>query len=104
MVAAWIRADTGVGPAMASGSQVVSGSWADLPMADQRRSSVIKVATPVLSEVAWGLIEVMEKVLKRENRKAMATPKVISPTLVMMNAFLPAVALISSVYQKPIRA
>ena len=31
MVAAWISADTGVGPAMASGSHTKSGSWADLP-------------------------------------------------------------------------
>ena len=41
MVAAWIRALTGVGPAMASGSQVCSGSCADLPTApaqQQRRS------------------------------------------------------------------
>src|SRR5450756_2363241 len=30
IVAAWIRADTGVGPAMASGSQTYSGIWADL--------------------------------------------------------------------------
>src|SRR5690554_8086814 len=33
MVAAWMSADTGVGPAMASGSQVCSGSCADLPAA-----------------------------------------------------------------------
>ena len=33
MVAAWINAETGVGPAMASASQVCSGSWADLPTA-----------------------------------------------------------------------
>ena len=33
MVAAWIRADTGVGPSMASGSQLNSGIWADLPVA-----------------------------------------------------------------------
>jgi hypothetical protein len=33
MVAAWIRADTGVGPSMASGSQVCRKNWADLPMA-----------------------------------------------------------------------
>ena len=33
MVAAWISAETGVGPSIASGSQVWSGSWADLPMA-----------------------------------------------------------------------
>ena len=33
MVAAWIRAETGVGPSMASGSQVCSRNCADLPMA-----------------------------------------------------------------------
>src|SRR5437764_13083453 len=33
MVAAWMSADTGVGPSMASGSQTYSGSWADLPQA-----------------------------------------------------------------------
>ena len=33
IVAAWIRALTGVGPSMASGSQTYSGSWADLPVA-----------------------------------------------------------------------
>src|ERR1051325_11355762 len=33
MVAAWISAETGVGPSIASGSQVWSGTWADLPMA-----------------------------------------------------------------------
>ena len=33
IVAAWISADTGVGPSMASGSQMYSGSWALLPAA-----------------------------------------------------------------------
>ena len=33
MVAAWMRAETGVGPSMASGSQVCSRNCADLPMA-----------------------------------------------------------------------
>src|SRR5215475_2603506 len=37
MVAAWISAETGVGPSMASGSQVKSGSWADLPQAPGKR-------------------------------------------------------------------
>ena len=31
MVAAWISAEIGVGPGIASGSQVCSGNWADLP-------------------------------------------------------------------------
>ena len=33
MVAAWIKALTGVGPSIASGSQVYNGIWADLPVA-----------------------------------------------------------------------
>src|SRR5947209_841655 len=37
MVAAWMRALTGVGPSMASGSQVWSGSCADLATAPTRR-------------------------------------------------------------------
>ena len=33
IVAAWISADTGVGPSIASGSHTWSGNWADLPIA-----------------------------------------------------------------------
>ena len=38
MVAAWISAETGVGPSMASGSQVCRPSWADLPIAPTKSS------------------------------------------------------------------
>ena len=38
MVAAWIRALTGVGPSIASGSQTYSGICADLPVAPTKRS------------------------------------------------------------------
>ena len=44
MVAAWIRAETGVGPSMASGSQVWSGSCADLATAPTSSSSAIQLA------------------------------------------------------------
>src|SRR3954466_14385622 len=37
MVAAWIRAEIGVGPSIESGSQTCSGNWADLPMAPMNR-------------------------------------------------------------------
>ena len=47
MVAAWINAETGVGPAMASGSQTYSGSCADLPTAPTNSSAAMPVA------VAW---------------------------------------------------
>ena len=45
MVAAWISADTGVGPAIASGSHTCSGICADLPQAPRRSSSAIVVVS-----------------------------------------------------------
>ena len=44
MVAAWIRAETGVGPAIASGSQTYSGICADLPQAPKNSNSPIPVS------------------------------------------------------------
>src|SRR5881392_2144170 len=45
MVAAWMRADTGVGPSMASGSHTYNGSCADLPTAprNSRRQMAVTV-------------------------------------------------------------
>jgi len=43
-VAAWIRADTGVGPSIASGNQICKPICADLPKAPQKRSSAITVS------------------------------------------------------------
>ena len=52
IVAAWIRALAGVGPSMASGSQLKRGNWADLPKAPSNRKSDIDVmvdsATPLV--------------------------------------------------------
>ncbi len=42
MVAAWISAETGVGPSIASGSQVCSRNCADLPIAPMNRSRQIE--------------------------------------------------------------
>ena len=44
MVAAWMSADTGVGPAMASGNHRYSGNWADLPMAPTNNMTAMNVA------------------------------------------------------------
>ena len=46
IVAAWIRAETGVGPAMASGSQVRSGICADLPVAPMNKRTATEVSPP----------------------------------------------------------
>ena len=48
MVAAWIRALTGVGPAMASGSQTYKGICADLPVAPTNSSKAMAVIQPAL--------------------------------------------------------
>src|SRR5207237_505018 len=44
IVAAWMSAETGVGPSIASGSQTWSGNWADFPHAPMKRSRAIPVA------------------------------------------------------------
>ena len=50
MVAAWMRAEIGVGPSIESGSQTWSGTWADFPIAPTKRRRQITViaghATP----------------------------------------------------------
>src|SRR5512145_3062051 len=45
IVAAWISADTGVGPAIASGSQVYSGICALLPAQPRKKNRPIAVMT-----------------------------------------------------------
>ena len=44
IVAAWIKALTGVGPSMASGSHTYSGICADFPVAPTNSSSAIAVS------------------------------------------------------------
>jgi len=42
MVAAWIKAETGVGPSIASGSQVCNPICADFPIAPMKSKKLIK--------------------------------------------------------------
>src|SRR6202012_4610194 len=59
MVAAWIRADTGVGPSMASGNHVCRKNWADLPMAPTNRKQAARARAdqdwPANSQVVLAL-------------------------------------------------
>src|SRR5690625_278456 len=48
IVAAWVSADTGVGPAIASPNQACSGTWADLPHAASSSTKPMTVSTPSL--------------------------------------------------------
>src|SRR5215203_4566668 len=73
MVAAWIRAETGVGPSMASSSQDCNGTCADLPQAPSSNS--------------------------RPRTVARVVP--MSPTRLTTKAFLAAVAAVGLCCQKP---
>src|SRR6185312_7042175 len=49
MVAAWIRAEIGVGPSIESGSHTCRGTCADLPMAPTNR----QMQMSVIADTAW---------------------------------------------------
>ena len=111
MVAAWISADTGVGPSMASGSQVCSRNCADLPMApmnSSRQTTVIasrsqlrnRMVMPATSGTAWNA---PSKSRWPSTMKAPKMPraKPKSPTRLTMNAFIAAAFADGRVYQKP---
>src|SRR3989442_11090758 len=105
MVAAWINAETGVGPAMASGNQVYRGICADLPVQPRNRNSVITVMVlpPATSTVgAWAkrVTKSSDPVDQKIMNIATMNPK--SPMRFMMNALRPALAFASSLNQKPI--
>ena len=97
MVAAWISAETGVGPSMASGSQTYSGICADLPVAPKNISSDIALSTPkpAVSRGKWPLRRMAFTSVKRtvpstDSMSSMPRMKPASPTRLTMNAFLPA--------------
>ncbi len=94
MVAAWISADTGVGPAMAPGSQVCSGTWADLPATPASRSSAISVGWSSSAgdsgEPSRATMPLMRNVPASEARARMPMRNGTSPSLVTRNALIDA--------------
>ena len=111
MVAAWIKALTGVGPSIASGSHTCSGNWADLPMAPRNMRRVDAVNVPVESRLgapatsfsASAKIADNSKVPVALNRRRMPMRRPTSPIRVVTNAFLAASAAERFSYQKPMR-
>jgi hypothetical protein len=73
MVAAWIRADTGVGPAMASGSQVWRMNWPDFDITAVMRHS------DATSRRRWSIWPVLASVLIRRMSKLPTRPRASSP-------------------------
>ena len=118
IVAAWIKAEIGVGPSIASGSQTCSGTWADLPTAPAKRRRQITVMTSTghsppsglrrlivcpLSSTAWA--KTWSYCREPNTAKISKTPKPNpkSPTRFTMNALVAASQAVLRSYQCPIR-
>ena len=93
-----------MGPAIASGSQTWSGTWADLPIAPANRSSEIAVAVP-FAIVSPGAPRTAPKSSVPNSFTISASPTSISvsPIRVVTNAFFAALAFSVFSNQKPIR-
>src|SRR5712691_2496982 len=105
IVAAWINAETGVGPAIASGNQVYRGICADLPVQPRNRKSVIAVMEgPPATSAVGACAKTVTKSSDPVDQKIMniATKKPKAPMRCLMNALRPAVAFAPSLAQKPI--
>jgi hypothetical protein len=94
MVAAWMRALTGVGPSMASGSHTWKGNWADFPIAPvkRRRAAAVTTAGERRPASTWAKTSWIWKVpvCRKRRRIPMSIPT--SPRRVVMKAFLAASA------------
>ena len=112
MVAAWISAETGVGPSMASGSQVWSGTCADLPMAPRNSSMVMTVRMsnspprkskprPATAGAAPNTVSNSIE-LNTKNTAMMPSAKPKSPTRLTTKALIAAALALGRSYQKPI--
>src|SRR3954453_17736296 len=92
MVAAWIRADTGVGPAIASPSQDCSGNCADLPQAPSSSIRPIPVSNASEPLSALPSTPAKDTVPNPANISISATDRPQDPTRLTTNAFLAAAA------------
>ena len=101
-MAAWISADTGVGPSIASSSQDCSGSCADLPHAPSSSSNPSASATPLPPDLAEENTPVKLNVPNSANISMIASDRPASPTRFAMNAFFAATAADGLNCQNPI--
>ena len=94
IVAACIKADTAVGPVIASSSHSLRGNCADLPTAPPNNSTNAGTSIPAASMFTahWVLSSISRKpnVPAYMNISSMPASIITSPTLVMMKAFIPA--------------
>jgi len=102
-----MRADTGVGPSIASGSQTWSGNWALLPIAPANTSRATIASGITSSEagasISFAIESWMFSVPVLTQMAMIPSAKPTSPTRLTMNAFLAASAADRFLYQNPIR-
>ncbi len=98
IVAAWMSADTGVGPSIASGNQMYRGSCADFPAAPKNSSRATPVAVTSGSSACARAVKSSDPIVTKTND--MASMKPTSPTRLVTNAFLPAAAAVGRSNQK----
>ena len=105
MVAAWISAETGVGPSIASGSHVCSGTWADFanaPTSSSRQATVMSVLLWVKTcGASWNVLtKSTEPVCLKMKNVPSTSPT--SPTTLIRNALRPARVAVVRRYQNEI--
>src|ERR1700749_1445109 len=101
MVAAWISAETGVGPSIASPSQACSGTCADLAQAPDSSSNPIHINALWLAPAAEPKTPEYDRVPKLAKITKIASASPASPTRFITKAFLAAVAAAGLWYQNP---
>src|SRR5579883_1791084 len=102
IVAAWISADTGVGPSIASGSHVCSGSCADFAAAPMKRKTHVQNSH---GSSACGLAKTSPNETDPIRAKMMKIANIMptSPTTLMTKALRAAATADGLKNQKPIR-
>ncbi len=109
IVAAWMRADTGVGPSIASGSQTWSGNWALLPIAPMKTSNATTTSGIGFASPWWIRDSMDSRMLRVASPAAPVLMKIAmipnanptSPTRLTRKAFLAASIAERLRYQKP---
>ena len=101
-MAAWISALTGVGPSIASGSQVWSGSCADFATAPPSNPSAIRLLAQPPNEPACGKTRSKSSEPVRWINRKSASAIVASPIAFITKAFFAAATAEGRSCQKPI--
>ena len=92
IVAAWIKAETGVGPAIASPSHDCNGNCADLPQAASKSIAPIPASAALDAPCAPAFTPSNETVPNCAKQIMMARDRPTSPTRLATKAFFEATA------------